>query len=285
LSSRAVRSECGPNEVTPHRRTARASRRPTHRRQSPAVPAPAPIRDDAFYPRRGVGGRAACVAAQPRAGWPRLPSPPIRPSARTRTHGGSRTRHDDPRPASGTLPSAPPVKRRRDPPRRSAPGASYRLPGGQSAVGRDHQNRAAPRRDPKGTGCAPGHSRRPAPRDRQRPKNGAHAARTTIVAPDRIVATPAGSTPRAGPTRRAGPTTGTGPTTRTDAPAHPSITRYAGVALAPARSLSAHRWRSADRAVTPRHPGPTSIRWADPWKAASSLGRGSSLTSPSSEPT
>jgi hypothetical protein len=195
---------------------------------------------DAFCARRGVGGRAASVAAQPRAGWPR-PPPPARPGARARTHGGSRPRHHDPRLASRTLPSTPPVQQRDDPPRRSAPGASHRLPGDQSGVRRDHQNRASPRRGPTGRGCALSRSRGPAPHNRQRPKHAARTGRTTIVAPGRIVAT------------GAGPATRAGPTTRTDAPTHPSIRRYAGVAPAPARSLRPSQRGSADRrlGITP----------------------------------
>jgi hypothetical protein len=240
---------------------------------------------DAFCPPRDVGGRAARVAAQPRTGWPRPPSA-AGPGARARTHGRSRPRHHDPRLASRTLPSAPPVQRRDDPPRRSAPGANHRLPGGQSGVGRDHQNRASPRRDPSRLGCALSHWRGPAPYDRQPPKNAARDGRRTIVAPGRIVATGAGPATRAGPATGAGPATRAGPTTPTDAPTHPSTRSYAGVAPTPARSLRHSQRGSADRTVTRGHPGRTSIRWGQP------LGRplrrsavGSSPTSHSSEPT
>ena len=227
---------------------------------------------DGFCPPREVGGRAARVAAQPRADWPRPPSA-ARPSARARTHGGSRPRHHDPRLASRTLPSAPPVQRRDDPPRRSAPGASHRLPGGQSGVGRDHQNRASPRRDPTGLGCALSRWRGPAPHDRQRPKNAASAGGTTIVAPGRIVATGAGAATGAGPATRARPATRACPATPTNAPTHPAIRRYAGVAPAPARSL-----RRSQRGVggSDRHAASephVDTVGPNPWKAASSLGR------------
>jgi hypothetical protein len=214
------------------------------------------------------------VAAQPRAGWPRPPPPPTRPGARARTHSGSRPRHHDPRPASRTLPSAPPVQRRHDPPRRSAPGASHRLPGGQSGVGRDHQNRASPRRDPKGPGCALSPSRGPAPHDRQRPKSAAHSGGTPIVAPGRIVVTRAGPATRAGPTSRASPATRAGPATRTDAPTHPSIRRYASVAPAPARSLrrSQRGVGGSDRHAAASGPHVDTVG-AKALEAASSLGR------------
>jgi hypothetical protein len=229
---------------------------------------------DTFCPPRGVRGRAARVAAQPRAGWPRPPPPPARPGARARTHGGSRPRHHDPRLASWTLPSTPPVQRRNDPPRRSAPGASHRLPGSQSGLGRDHRNRGSPRRDPAGPGCVLSRSRGPAPHDRQRPKNVAPARRTTVVAPGRIVATRAGPTTRTGPATRTGPPTRAGPSTRTDAPTHRSIRRYAGVAPAPARSLrrSPRSVGGSDWHASASGPHVDTVG-PNPWKAASSPGR------------